>query len=195
MTLAEQYSIAVRHQRSTRIDSDLSVEFFSSLVYHGTAQTALETLLRQFGQTNQSAYTLTGPYGSGKSTIALLLTGLLNADKTIYDAATKTVNGQTQQLLSKSILYNKGWLQIRSVGGVNTPVDVFWNATLNALKEHPNTTALTNKYQKMTPKNEADLISHWESLFIEVNPFVDGVLILADEMGKTLEYKIGRAHV
>ena len=188
MTLAEQYSIAVRHQRSTRIDSDLSVEFFSSLVYHGTAQTALETLLRQFGQTNQSAYTLTGPYGSGKSTIALLLTGLLNADKTIYDAATKTVNGQTQELLSKSILYNKGWLQIRSVGGVNTPVDVFWNATLNALKEHPNTTALTNKYQKMTPKNEADLISHWESLFIEVNPFVDGVLILADEMGKTLEY-------
>ncbi|WP_318462197.1 hypothetical protein [Photobacterium leiognathi] len=188
MTLAEQYSIAVRHQRSTRIDSDLSVEFFSGLVYHGTAQTALETLLRQFGQTDQSAYTLTGPYGSGKSTIALLLTGLLNADKAIYDAARQTINNQTQKLLNKSIPYSKGWLQIRSVGGVNTPVDVFWDATLNALKDHPNTAALTNKYQKITPKNEAELISHWESLFVEAKPFVDGVLILADEMGKTLEY-------
>lgn len=188
MTLAEQYSIAVRHQRSTRIDSDLSVEFFSGLVYHGTAQTALETLLRQFRQTDQSAYTLTGPYGSGKSTIALLLTGLLNADKAIYDAANQTIDSQTQKLLSKSIPYNKGWLQIRSVGGVNTPVDVFWNATLSALKEHPNTAALTTKYQKIAPKNEAELISNWESLFVEVKPFVDGVLILADEMGKTLEY-------
>ncbi|TLS74438.1 hypothetical protein [Photobacterium damselae] len=188
MNLAEQYSIAVRHQRSTRIDSDLSVEFFSGLIYHGTAQTALETLLRQFGQTNQSAYTLTGPYGSGKSTIALLLTGLLNADKAIYDAACQTINSQTQKLLNKSVPYHKGWLQIRSVGGVNTPVDVFWNATLNALKEHPNTASLISKYQKITPKNEADLISHWEELFIEVKPLVDGVLIIADEMGKTLEY-------
>ncbi|OBU40712.1 hypothetical protein [Photobacterium damselae] len=188
MTLAEQYSIAVRHQRSTRIDSDLSVEFFSGLVYHGTAQTALETLLRQFGQTNQSAYTLTGPYGSGKSTIALLLTGLLNANKAIYDTAYQTINSQTQKLLNKSIPYHKGWLQIRSVGGVNTPVDVFWNATLNALEEHPDTVDLISKYQKITPKNEADLISYWEELFIEVKPLVDGVLIIADEMGKTLEY-------
>ncbi|KAE8177248.1 hypothetical protein [Photobacterium carnosum] len=188
MTLAEQYSIAVRHQRSTRIDSDLSVEFFSGLVYHGTAQTALETLLRQFGQTKQSAYTLTGPYGSGKSTIALLLSGLLNADKFIHEASLNTINQQTKKLWDESIPYNKGWLQIRSVGGVNTPVDVFWNATLNALKEHPDTSALTNKYKKMTPENEAELIAHWKSLFIEIKPFVDGVLILADEMGKTLEY-------
>ncbi|KJF81619.1 hypothetical protein [Photobacterium angustum] len=188
MTLAEQYSIAVRHQRSTRIDSDLSVEFFSGLVYHGTAQTALESLLRQYEQTAQTAYTLTGPYGSGKSTIALLLTGLLNADQDVHNAAYKTINEQTQALLSKSIPYDKGWLQIRSVGGVNTPVDAFWNATLQALKDHPLTADLSNKYQKILPKNEAELISHWESLFIEVKPFVDGVLILADEMGKTLEY-------
>ena len=188
MTLAEQYSIAVRHQRSTRIDSDLSVAFFSGLVYHGTAQTALETLLRQFGQTDQSAYTLTGPYGSGKSTIALLLTGLLNADEAIHGAAQNTINSQTQELLKQSIPYNNGWLQIRSVGGVNTPVNVFWLATIEALKDHPNTTALVGKYQNITPKNESELISHWESLFTEINSLVDGVLILADEMGKTLEY-------
>ncbi|MGL4473268.1 MAG: hypothetical protein ACRCT7_02195, partial [Shewanella sp.] len=75
MTLANIYSISVRHQRSARIDSDLTTEFFDGFVYHGTAQNALETLTRQFSQTGQSNYTLTGPYGSGKSTIALLLMG------------------------------------------------------------------------------------------------------------------------
>lgn len=75
MTLANQYSIAVRHQRSTRIDSDLNADFFPGLVYHGTAQTALDTLLRQFGQTGQSAYTLTGPYGSGNQQLPCYLLG------------------------------------------------------------------------------------------------------------------------
>ncbi len=78
MTLINKYYIATRQQRSTRIDSDLTPDFFKGLVYHGTAQSALETLFRQFSQVGQSAYTLTGPYGSGKSTIALLLTGLLH---------------------------------------------------------------------------------------------------------------------
>lgn len=188
MTLANQYSIAVRHQRSTRIDSDLNADFFSGLVYHGTAQTALDTLLRQFWQTGQSAYTLTGPYGSGKSTIALLLTGLLNANKKIKKAADDTINEETHVLLQSSLTYKKGWLQIRAVGGVNAPVDTFWSATLEALKEHPKTKALIEKYQNITPSNEAELISQWEALFTEVKPLVDGVLLLADEMGKTLEY-------
>ncbi|MCE7535943.1 hypothetical protein [Aliivibrio fischeri] len=188
MTLANQYSIAVRHQRSTRIDSDLNADFFSGLVYHGTAQTALDTLLRQFGQTGQSAYTLTGPYGSGKSTIALLLTGLLNANKKIKQAANNTINDETRNLLQSSLNNTKGWLQIRAVGGVNAPVESFWNATLDALKDHPKTSDLLAKYQNITPKNEAELIAQWENLFIEVKGMVDGVLLLADEMGKTLEY-------
>nr|VVV06591.1 hypothetical protein AW0309160_04085 [Aliivibrio wodanis] len=188
MTLANQYSIAVRHQRSTRIDSDLNADFFPGLVYHGTAQTALDTLLRQFGQTAQSAYTLTGPYGSGKSTIALLLTGLLHANKKIQQAANNTINEETRTLLQSSLTYKKGWLQIRAVGGVNAPVETFWNATLEALNEHPKTKKLTEKYQEITPTNEAELITQWESLFTEIKPLVDGVLLLADEMGKTLEY-------
>ncbi|WP_063649898.1 hypothetical protein [Aliivibrio fischeri] len=188
MTLANQYSIAVRHQRSTRIDSDLNADFFSGLVYHGTAQTALDTLLRQFGQTGQSAYTLTGPYGSGKSTIALLLTGLLNANKKIKQAANNTINDETRNLLQSSLNNTKGWLQIRAVGGVNAPVESFWSATLDALKDHPKTSDLLIKFQNITPKNEAELIIQWENLFIEVKGMVDGVLLLADEMGKTLEY-------
>lgn len=188
MTLANQYSIAVRHQRSTRIDSDLSEAFFPGLVYHGTAQTALETLIRQYSQSGQSAYTLTGPYGSGKSTIALLLSGLLSFDQSIRNAATYVINNDSKALIEDSLPIKNGWLQIRSVGGVNTPVETFWDATLNALEEHPNTLTIFKKYSTHTPQNEAELITTWEELFTEAKKHVDGILILADEMGKTLEF-------
>lgn len=188
MTLADQYTIAVRHQRSTRIDSDLSAEFFPGLVYHGTAQTALETLIRQYSKAGQKAFTLTGPYGSGKSTIALLLTGLLHQDETVRKAAYGVLNGESQSLMDKLLRVDKGWLQIRSVGGLGSPVDTLWSATLEALAEHPSTSSLYKKYKAKRPENEAELIQHWEVVFKDVKTFVDGVLLIADEMGKTLEF-------
>lgn len=188
MTLINQYSIATRQQRSTRIDSDLTPDFFSGLVYHGTAQSALETLFRQFSQIDQRAYTLTGPYGSGKSTIALLLTGLLHHNDDMRQAALDVINKESKDLLQDSIPYSSGWLQIRSVGGVNNPVDTFWNATLEALQSHPNTTKVYKKYAKVEIKTESALIDTWEKLFKEVSELVDGVLLLADEMGKSLEF-------
>lgn len=190
MTLSNIYSISARHQRSTRIDSDLSDDFFSGVVYHGTAQSSLETLFRQYSQTDQSAYTLTGAYGSGKSTVALLLAGLLHPNPGIRNAAIDTINEQSKTLVEKSVKYRDGWLQIRSVGGVYGPIESFWNATIKALKEHPNTnnTKILDKYCKATIKNESELISTWKSLFEDVTSLVDGVLIIADEMGKSLEY-------
>lgn len=188
MTLADQYSIAVRHQRSARIDSDLSAEFFTGLVYHGTAQTALETLIRQYFQAGQKAFTLTGPYGSGKSTIALLLTGLLHQDKVIRHAAIDVLNEESVALLDSTFPINKGWLQIRSVGGMGSPVDTLWVSTIEALKEHPATFSLYKKYKNKKPENEAELIKYWEVVFNDVKTFVDGVLLIADEMGKTLEF-------
>ncbi len=188
MNLTNYYSIATRHQRSTRIDSDLSVDFFSGLVYHGTAQSSLETLFRQYSQSGQRAYTLTGPYGSGKSTIALLLTGILNVDRSIRSAALNVLNQESLTLLNSSIGYNKGWLQIRSVGGVNGPIAAFWQATLTALNEHPNTQTLFHKYSNIHISSDSQLLENWENIFSEVQNLVDGVLIIADEMGKSLEF-------
>lgn len=190
MTLSNYYSIATRHQRSTRIDSDLNADFFPGLVYHGTAQASLETLFRQYSQTGQSAFTLTGPYGSGKSTVALLMAGLLHPDTKIRASANNTINEQSRNLLNESTPYKDGWLQIRSVGGVRGPVESFWSATLNALAEHPNTRKASNlrKYINATVCSESQLINSWKSLFCEVAPLIDGVLIIADEMGKSLEY-------
>lgn len=190
MTLSKQYSIATRHQRSTRIDSDLSTDFFPGLVYHGTAQASLETLFRQYGQTGQSAYTLTGVYGSGKSTVALLIAGLLHSDPSIRSSALLAINDESKKLLEESATYQEGWLQIRSVGGVRGPVESFWSATLRALEEHPKTCKVKalDKYRKTSVVNDNELLRTWKALFEDVASYVDGVLIIADEMGKSLEY-------
>lgn len=188
MTLDKLYSISTRHQRSARIDSDLSSDFFPGLVFHGTAQAALETLIRQYSQAGQKAYTLTGPYGSGKSTIALLITGLLHHDDSIRTAALDSINQETRLLLKNNIDTKKGWLQIRATGGVRSPVDTFWAATIKALEEHPATQFLYKKYIGINPSNESELISNWEALFRESKSCVDGVLLISDEMGKTLDY-------
>ncbi|MGO2075426.1 MAG: hypothetical protein ACTH3B_09720 [Pseudoalteromonas sp.] len=188
MTLDKHYSISTRHQRSARIDSDLSCDFFPGLVYHGTAQSALETLIRQYSQAGQKAYTLTGPYGSGKSTVALLIAGLFHHDEKIRTAALNSINKDTRLLLKENINIKKGWLQIRATGGVHSPVDTFWSATTNSLKEHASTNFLYDKYISIKPKNESELITNWENLFKECEPYVDGVLLISDEMGKTLEF-------
>lgn len=188
MTLDKHYSISTRHQRSARIDSDLSCDFFPGLVYHGTAQSALETLIRQYSQSGQKAYTLTGPYGSGKSTVALLIAGLFHHDKNIRAAALNSINKDTRLLLKENINIKKGWLQIRATGGVHSPVATFWSATTNSLKEHSSTNFLYDKYINIKPKNESELITNWENLFKECEPYVDGVLLISDEMGKTLDF-------
>ncbi|MDH1316608.1 hypothetical protein N5C36_21260 [Shewanella xiamenensis] len=112
----------------------------------------------------------------------------MHSDYAIRRAATSVLNGESTSLLQKSISVAKGWLQIRSVGGTRSPVETFWNATLTALQEHPNTASLYKKYLTKKPENESELIQYLEVVFSDARVFVDGVLVIADEMGKTLEF-------
>lgn len=191
MVLSDKYSINVRYQRSTRIDSDLDVSFFNGLVYHGTAAQTLGTIIEQFKQAKQSTFTVTGPYGSGKSTIALLMSGLLHSDEAIRKAAIDSIGNQKEstrfyKAFGLSPKKGNGWLIIRSVGGVGDPVDVIWAGIQNALKEHPNTADLLF-VSKEKPKSDVELLAYINTLIEEVGSSVDGILFILDEMGKVLE--------
>ncbi|MDC5672194.1 hypothetical protein OFN19_18365, partial [Acinetobacter baumannii] len=76
--LNKYYQINVNHLLSTRLDSDISKEFFDKVVFHGTAYNSLLTIADSFISTNQSTFTLTGSYGTGKSTLGAILTGLIS---------------------------------------------------------------------------------------------------------------------
>ena len=54
-------------QRSTRIDNKISKEFLNHYIFHDTSRKVLDQIATSITNTNQSAFSLTGPYGTGKS--------------------------------------------------------------------------------------------------------------------------------
>ena len=67
-------SINGQFQRSKRLDSD---KLDDGYVLLGTGRQALEIMASNIVESPQRAFTWTGPYGCGKSSLALLLTCLL----------------------------------------------------------------------------------------------------------------------
>ena len=54
-------------QRSARIDNKISSEFLDHFVFHDTSKKVLNQISSSLLNSNQSGFTLTGPYGNGKS--------------------------------------------------------------------------------------------------------------------------------
>ena len=194
MTLKQIYKIATHHQRSARIDVDLTQAFFEGLVYHGTAQRTIETICSQYQQSGQRAFTVTGPYGSGKSTITLLISGLLHPNAAIREDARATICRAFATTIAPLDAFDscfkikKGWVIIRAVGGSASPVDCLWRATMAALNEHPHLGTLANTYRMKNPADEYELVAMWDELLTSLSDLVDGVFIFADEMGKMLDH-------
>src|SRR5260221_13607975 len=70
MTLADHVSIARRFQRSIRLDTDLTrVDALQGFVCQRSAADGLLGMASQIAHTTQRAFTWTGPYGGGKSSL------------------------------------------------------------------------------------------------------------------------------
>ena len=67
-------------QRSTRLDSKLSEDYIKNYIFHDTSRSILNRIASSYLKSNQAAFTLTGPYGSGKSSLALFLNALVYDD-------------------------------------------------------------------------------------------------------------------
>ena len=70
-------------QRSTRIDNKITKEFLNHYIFHDTSKKVLDQISNSIINSNQSAFTLTGPYGTGKSSLALFLKALISNDNKI----------------------------------------------------------------------------------------------------------------
>ena len=82
MALADRIRIARRFQRAVRIDSDLgNAATLDGFICPRSSAEVLETMARHVAENGQGAFTWTGPYGSGKSSLAIALSALLDGDK------------------------------------------------------------------------------------------------------------------
>ena len=82
MMLSDVVSVARRFQRSVRVDTDLGATgALQCFVCHGSSKIALETMAKLMVETEQRAFTWTGPYGGGKSSLALALSASISSDR------------------------------------------------------------------------------------------------------------------
>lgn len=74
MMLSDVVTVARRFQRSIRIDTDLgAASALDGFICNASGRIALETIARAMLESGQRAFTWTGPYGGGKSSLALAL--------------------------------------------------------------------------------------------------------------------------
>lgn len=165
--LSDIIKLNTRFCRSININQDLNnTEILSNFICPTSFEFALLNIAENISTTGQSSFTWTGPYGSGKSSLALFLSSLIGKKKNMRDIAEKLLKAKTRQKVLSQLNVVKGW-EILPVVGEQQDAKIL-------LKEAV--------YQK-TGKKSTNLFKDLENLANHN----DGLLIFIDEMGKCLE--------
>lgn len=175
--LSDLVAISRQFLRSVRIDSDLGREdALNGYVCQGTAQALIENMAQQIQETRQRAFTWTGPYGGGKSSLALLLCSLVGSNKNLRDKALEILKPEDGSPIRK-VFTSKGtgWLVVPLVGK---------RAKVHEELSRAFSQVTGSKESKRKPTAPSDVIGELVSAS-EQHP--QGVLVVIDEMGKFLE--------
>jgi len=174
LMLSDIVTISRQFLRSVRIDTDVGREdALSGYICQGTAISLLESMAHQITETRQRAFTWTGPYGGGKSSLALMLCSLVGAQPKIRTKA-KQLLGLPESSLVHKVFEAKGdgWLVVPVVGK-RADVAHELSAALAKAKSLP-----------ASRKKQPDVIGE---LVEAAERHPQGVLVVIDELGKLLE--------
>ena len=180
MTLAEHVKVSRRFQRAIRIDLDLgNADALEGFTCPQSSAEVLQTMARHVALDGQGAFTWTGPYGSGKSSLAVALSALLNGQPSLRESAASSLGEQTTSAVWQAMPPRaKGWRILPVVGRRDRPAQVVGEA-LEACgfitKAGP--ARWTEKQVLGSLKRVAD----------EHPRAGGGLMVLIDEMGKFLE--------
>lgn len=116
--LADSVEVSRQFLRSVRVDVDLGrADALDGYICQGTASSLLENMSRQILQSQQRAFTWTGPYGGGKSSLALALCSLVGRDAKIRARAKKVLDLRAGSPVGKAFAATgDGWLVVPVVG-------------------------------------------------------------------------------
>lgn len=173
-TLAGQVRVNRRFQRSVRVDTDIdeSTALDGFACPPSTAQ-ALVSMARQISETGQGAFTWTGPYGSGKSSLAVALAALLGSDPKRRAAAKSAMGADASgEILALLKSTKRSWTTLPVVG---SRMDAA-TAIGQALSGRRNSKKASNTSVIEKLKAAAD------------DAPGAGLLVVIDEMGKFLEH-------
>ena len=186
--LFSSVNINTSFQRSARIDNKISKDFLDNFVFHDTSKKVLNQISSSLLNSNQSGFTLTGPYGTGKSSLALFLKALIAKDSSIKKQAEKIANFNNKHLFSRVFLNKKKWFTLNVIGSKNDPIESIAEQIDLTIKEQWISKGIPAPLKTKTKKTVAGVIKSLNNLIKELNKKGHGLILIVDEMGKFLDY-------
>jgi hypothetical protein len=173
-TLSDVVSINRNFIKSINIELDFGqFDSIKEYIIQPSALNVLDIMANQISNTKQRTFTWTGPYGSGKSSLALVLANLAGGKNEVRTQINKKLNLASVT----SVFYSsKPWL-VTPITGKRASIEEIFLSTLKKL---------TNK-KDLIVKNRSDLIDLYIE-FIEKQNDIEGSILIIDELGKFLEY-------
>lgn len=172
--LSDVVTISRQFLRSVRIDADVGREdALSGYICQGTARSLLENMAQQINETRQRAFTWTGPYGGGKSSLAVMLCSLVGGQSELRNKARKILDFPEGSVVHQAFeAKGEGWLVLPVVGKRSDVSHELSNALSKA------------RGQSITKKRQLDVVGE---LVEAAERHPQGVLVIIDELGKLLE--------
>ena len=160
--------------RSVNISLDFGrVDAIDGYVLQPTAQKLLQIVGNHLNNTQQKAFTWTGPYGGGKSLLALSVASLAGGEAEVNQIAQSALTSAQTQEFVDYFATEKSWLVLPITGR---------RADISEEIE----SALIDDYPDL-PKSKKSIINKLKHI-AEHNTEYEGVLLIIDELGKFLEH-------
>ena len=175
--LSDVVRVERRFQRSIRVDTDGGVAAaLDGFVCAPSIAQALIGMATQVAETGHGAFTWTGPYGSGKSSLALALAALLGPEGACRERARAAVGPDAAgTLLSLLPPGPRGWTLVPVVGRRSDPA----SAVMAAVED---------QRRGGHEAEGSDVVGRLRAA--AASSPGGGLLLVIDEMGKFLEYAV-----
>lgn len=182
-TLDTRVRISRRFQRSIRIDSDLNqVSAIEGYICPESSKKVLSSMAHHVTVNKHGAFTWTGPYGSGKSSLVVAMSTLLSNDEKLTESATEIFGEELVQTFNKAFPKgDEGWQILPVVGRRDSVLNILGEA----LQEY----GFVSK-QPRGGWNERSLIKRLLGIAQSNSSKHGGLVVYIDELGKVLEASV-----
>ena len=180
MALSDRVRVARRFLRSIRIDYDFGdTDSLEGFVCPQSSADTLMAMARHVSETGQGAYTWTGPYGSGKSSLVIALSALLNGNAGLQSEAANVLGQNLTKAIQDALpTGTRGWRILPVVARRDDPVAVIGEV----VKQR----GLVSRKPR-GGWTEANLVATLTDAAAEKPETHGGIVLFIDEMGKFLE--------
>jgi hypothetical protein len=169
--------VKAQFQRSVRLDVDFDrPDALSGYILQPSARGALDTIARHLATTQQRAFTLTGPYGGGKSSLVLAVSVLAGGESAGRRIAKEVLHIEPDSDASHVFAGRKRWLVLPVVGRRESVLTAIGDA-IDRIAPIRGRRPMRDGVRDII----AELVRRAE------NPEYGGVLLVLDELGKFLE--------